>query len=98
LFHFDFTPGLTKDVFISVKFPFHLLVREPYKFSKKTANLNPVPARIIESFLLFTMDPSQTCYRFPQEYLTRNQATSISELNFELPAFTPKKLDENPSP
>jgi len=53
LFHFDSTPGLLRDVFISVKFPFHLLVREPYKFSKKTANLNPVPARIIESFLLF---------------------------------------------
>ena len=75
-----------------------MLVREPYKFSKKTANLNPVPERIIESFFLFTMDSSQTCYRFPQEYLTRNQATSISEFNFELPAFTPKKLDENQSP
>ena len=75
-----------------------MLVREPYKFSKKTANLNPVPERITESFLLFTMNPFQACYRFPQEYLTRNQATSISELNLELPAFTPKKLDENPGP
>ncbi|NBR21574.1 MAG: hypothetical protein EBT88_14725 [Proteobacteria bacterium] len=95
---FRFQSWVNKECFHFSEFLFHLLVREPYKFSKKTANLNLLPARIIESFLLFTMDSSQTCYRLPQEYLTRNQATSISEFNFDLPSFTPIKLDEHPSP